>query len=230
MTDVKTTGSDPNLTVDEEVKQESEVESTELTDDTSLPEGSKNWQHAIQLAREREKAAKAELDEMRAKLDAAKAEEKSKKLAEMSEAERYKSIAEEEAQKRGKLEMRQLILEGLADRNVPKPLKDILLRAPWSIPAVEEELGTEYTWDQAIASVKRHLPTYLESITVGEEAPIKSSEEPVKRVDTERSAGSSVVKEHYYTKLEVDSMSPSEYETHRDKILRQMAKNGGRLE
>jgi hypothetical protein len=231
MADVKTTGSDPNLTVAEDSKQESQGESTELTEDEGLPEGSKNWQHAIQLAREREKAMKAELETFRAKLEEKQAEDKTKKLAEMSETERYKSIAEEEAQKRGKLEMRQLILEATADKKIPKPLKDLLLRAPWSIPAVEEELGTEYTWDQAIAAVKRHLPTYLESITAEEETPSTPSEETVKRVDTERSTGATVVKEHFYTKDEIDAISrdPKEYEKHRDKILRQLATQKGRM-
>ena len=230
MADVETTGPDKDLTVDE-VKQESTVESTEPTDESGLPEGSKNWQHAIQLAREREKALKTELEDFKFKLEESKAEEKRKRLSEMSEAERYKSIAEEESQKRGKLEMRQLILEATAERNVPKALKDLLLRAPWSIPAVEEELGTDYTWDQAIAAVKRHLPTYLDSITADEETPSTPSDESVKRVDTERSTGAAVVKEHFYTREEIDAISknPAEYEKHRDKILRQLAIQKGRM-
>jgi regulator of replication initiation timing len=230
MAEVETKGSDKDLTVGE-TKQESASGSTEPAKDEDLPEDAKNWQHAIQQAREREKALKVEAGVLREKLGKAEAEEKRKQLADMSEAERYKSIAEEEAQKRGKLEMRQLILEGLADKKVPVALRELLLRSPWSIPAVEEELGQTYTWDEAISAVRRHLPAYIESITASESEPNTSSEEPIRKVDTERSTGSSVVKDHTYTQDEVNRLykDPVEYEKHREKILRQMARNGGRL-
>jgi hypothetical protein len=53
----------------------------------------------------------------------------------------------------------------------------------------------------------------------------------VKRVDTERSTGAAVVKEHFYTREEIDAISknPAEYEKHRDKILRQLAIQKGRM-
>ena len=229
MAEVETTGSHHNLTVDGNIEQESTTASTEPAEDTSLPEGSKNFQHALQLSREREKALKTELNDYRSKLDKAAAEEKSRKLAEMSETERYRSIAEEESQKRSKLELRQFVMEATADMKVSRAIKELLLRAPWSIPAVEEELGTEYSWDQVIVAVKRHLPTYLESITAEDTNLSTPSEETIKKVDTERSAGATVVKEHFYTKEEIDSLSknPVEYEKHRDKILRQISAQGG---
>lgn len=228
-TDVETTGSEKDLTVTRDGKQESTIESTEPAEGRDLPEGAKNWQHALQLAREREQAKEAELAEYRAKLDEVKAEEKRRSLADLPEIERYKSIAEEESQKRGKLEMRQIVLEAVSGKNIPGAIKDLLLNSPWAIPAVSEELGSTYTWDEAIASVRRHLPAYISLITASEDKPSTPSEESVRRVDTERSTGISVVKDHFYTQDEIDKMSPEEYEKHRDKILRQMATNKGKL-
>lgn len=230
MADVETTGSDKDLTGVNNT-QEGTVGSTEPADDEGLPEGAKNYQHALQLSREREKVAKAEMEALRAKLDERSAEEKRQKLADMSETERFRSIAEEESQKRGKLEMRQFILEGLADKKVSKALKDLLLESPWSIPAVKEELGSTYTWDEAIASVKRHFPAYIESITASEDSQSTSSEGSSRKVDTERSGTSSVVREHLYTQDEIDKISkdPVEYEKHRDKILRQLSTQKGRI-
>lgn len=229
--EVETTGSDKNLTVAGDSKQESNIESTEPARDKDLPEGAKNWQHALQLSREREQAKEAELAEIRSKLEEAKAAERRKALEQLPELEQLRATANEEMQKRGKLEMRQLIIEATSDKSVPRAVRDLLLNSPWAIPAVSEELGATYTWDEAITSVKRHLPAYIASIAASEDTSSTSTEETVKKVDTERSAGTGgVVRNHIYTQAEVDSMDDATYEKHRTGILAQMGKNRGHLE
>lgn len=230
MMNTETSSSQNGLTEDK-ILQESTKESTDPVGENDLPEGAKNVQHAIQLAREREKAAREEAESIRAKLREIEAREKQAKMADMSETERYKTLAQEESQKRGKLELKLTVQEAIAGKSLPKGVEDILIRSPWAIPAVQDELGDEFTWDDAIASVKRHLPEYVESLVVGPVKPLEDIEPSSKRVDSERSIDSGVVRKHIYTREEVARLGkdPVEWAKHEAAVLKQMAENGGNL-
>lgn len=224
MTQVETSRPDASLTGDN--TQESTKGSTDTTGESTTD----NWQAALQKAREREKAVKEELEETRKKLQAKEDDEKKKKLADLSEVDRYKAEAQEEAMKRGKLELTLVVSEALQGRNVPKPMADLLKKNPWAIPQVSEELGDEFTWDEAVASVKRHLPSYVDSLAV-ESSSTTTSDEP-KKVDSERSVDSgAIVRDHTYTQTEVAEIAkdPKLYEKHREAIFAQLEKSGGIL-
>lgn len=225
MTQVETSRPDASLTGGN--TQESTKGSTDTAGETTST-GSENWQAALQKAREREKAIKEELEDTRNKLKVKEEEDKKKKLADLSEAERYKAEAQEEAMKRGKLELTMVVSEALEGRNVPRPIADLLKKSPWAIPEVSEELGDEFTWDEAVTSVKKHLPSYVDSLVVNSTA---ISDEP-KKVDSERSVDSSaVIRDHIYTQVEVAEIAkdPKLYEKHREAILTQLSKGGGKL-
>lgn len=226
------TSSSQNGLTDNKNVQESTKESTDPVGENDLPEGAKNVQHAIQLAREREKAARDEAEAIRAKLREIEAKEKQSKMADMSETERYKTLAQEESQKRGKLELRVTVQEAIAGKSLPKGVQDILVRSPWAIPAVQDELGDEFTWDEAIASVKRHLPDYVNSLVVKPETtPLEEAEPSSRRIDSERSVDAGVVRKHIYTRAEVAALSkdPTEWAKHEAAVLKQMSEMGGKL-
>ena len=223
MTDVETSSPNDNLTGTTST-QESQTGSTEPTENKE----SKNWQEALQKSREREKAKDDELEKARQRLNEYQAREREEKLADMTEAEKYKSIAEEESQKRAKLELKVFISETIAGKEISRPIADLLYESPWAIPPVRKELGDDFTWDDAIASVRRHLPEYVESLLVSGQKP--GSEEPLKRVDSERSVDTSGVSmSHVYTREEISRISadPKEWEKHRERVLSQLSKAGG---
>lgn len=234
MTTVETSSQDDILTgASTTDTQESKATTSEPTEESKekLPEGTKNWQHALQQAREREKASEEAAAEARKKVKEYENREKERKLEGMSEAEKYKALAEEEAQKRTKLELQIFVNQTIAGRDVPAPIVELLTETPWVIPPVYKELGDEFAWDDAIDAVKRYLPDYIDSLLVkGEVAP--SEKEPIKRVDSERSYDVSAVSMgHVYTREEIARISadPKEWEKHREKILAQMSKSGGRI-
>jgi len=225
MTQVETLKSDENLTAVKD-GQESAKGSTEPTEDTLL-DGAKNWQHALQIKQERLKEEREARELAEARLKEIEDAEKQRTLDNLSESDKWKVIAKEEEKKRGALELKQVVKDTLYDKKLPQPIVDLLTETPWAIPQVARELGDNFTWDEAIASVKRHLPSYVESLVVGE----IPSEEPLKKVDSERSVDTTIIKDHIYTRAEVEALGkdPVAYEKHRDAILRQMAKYGGRL-
>lgn len=232
MTNTETSSSQNGLT-DQQV-QESTKESTDPVGNNDLPEGAKNVQHAIQLAREREEAAKKEAEAIRAELQAIKDREKQAKRAEMSELERYKEQVAESETKAAKLELGMLVRDTISGKNLPKGVEQILIKNPWAIPAVTEEIdsGTiENSWTDIIASVKRHLPDYVNSLVVEPEKPLEDEEPSSRRVDSERSMDSSVVKKHVYTKEEIARLGkdPVEWAKHEEAIKKQIAESGGRI-
>lgn len=226
MTQVETLSPDPSLTGRE--PQENKDQIVEPTKDNVSPED-KNWQAALQKKAELLKAREAELEETKRRLKEKEDQERSKKLSELSEVDRYKSIAEEESRKRGQSEMKSIVTEALSGKQIPAPIVELLKSTPWAIPEVRKELGEDFTWDDAIESVRRHLPDYIDSLVVN--SPTKSEESNTK-VDSERSIGETVITSgHIYTQREVAELSknPKEYEKHRDAIFRQLEKSGGRL-
>ena len=225
MINSETLSPEQTLTVDQTVKQESNVGSSEPEGNDNLLDGAKNFQHAIQRERERVKALEAQLKE--------KEEiERSKKLADMSELERYETLLKEREEELGRLKLGSFVRESVEGKELPKAIEQLLIKSPWAIPAVAEELGSEFTWDQAIDSVKRHLPEYVDSLVV-KKTPVNNSEEELlpRRIDSERTVDSSVVREHLYTREEVAELAknPIEYEKHRLKIMSQLQKFGGKF-
>lgn len=211
--------------------QENQSQPTE-PEGEKLPEGAKNWQHALQLAREREDKLRRDAEEAREQAKRLQEEKKQADLAKLSETDRYKAMATEEAEKRAQLELKLTVSEQLAGKNLPKPIVDLLTKSPWVIPAVQDELGSEYTWDEVIDSVKRHLPRYVESLVVETKPSEEPQNESSKKVDSERSVGDySYTPAHVYTLEEVNRIKndPAEWEKHRVKILKQLQASGGRL-
>lgn len=221
--------SSPVVDLTGQQSQESQPGSAEPEKDSVLPEDSTNWQHALQKKQELIQAKEKELEEMRAKLKARDEAEKSKRLAEMSEAERYKEIAEEEAKRRGELELKFVVAEALNGKDIPAAFVEMIKETPWAIPPVKRQLGDDFTWDEAVDAVREYLPGYIESLVVTSPEP---KEEQPKRVDSERSMGDAGFSTgHIYTQSEVDKLSkdPKEWEKHREAIMRQISKMGGAL-
>lgn len=231
----ETLSPDENLTGDK-VPQENTPGSSEPQEETKTPEelekALKGFQRDQQKSREREKVKDRKIDELTETIDSIKAAEKQKKLEGMDEVTRYKTMADDAVTEKGKLEMRIVVNEALEGRNLPQVVVDILRNAPWAIPTVKAEIGEQFTYEDAIASLKRHLPAYLDSFEVGNDDPATedtpdSSNPPV---DTERSNDeTTVVKNHFYTRAEINKIAadPAEWEKHGPKILAQVEEHGG---
>ena len=224
MTQVETLRSDENLTAVNN-GQESEKGLTEPTED--LLDGAKNWQHALQIKQERLKEEREARELAEARLKEIEDAEKQRTMDNLSESDKWKVIAKEEEKKRGALELKLVVKDTLSGKKLPQPIVDLLTETPWAIPQVARELGDNFTWDEAIASVKRHLPSYVESLVVGE----IPSEESLKKVDSERSVDTTIIKDHIYTRSEVEAIGKDGpmWEKHREAILKQMNKYGGVL-
>lgn len=231
MTNIVTSSSEQDLTGSQTSQESTEESIDTVGTDTDLPDGAKNVQHAIQLARERENEAKRKADELAQEVATLRRQEKQQKMAEMTEAERYKTLAEESEAKAARLEIGILVRDSIAGKDLPKPIADLLIKTPWAIPAVTEEIGdSPSSWEDIISSVKKHLPVYVDSLVVKSEKSLE--EEPSsRRIDSERSVDNVVTADHIYTEEEVKEISkdPVLYAKHRDRILKQMAKHSGSL-
>lgn len=222
--------SSPQVDLTGQQSQESQPGSVEPEKSSVLPEDSNNWQHALQKKQELIQAKEKELEEIRALLKEKEAAEKQKRLAEMSEAERYREVAEEEARRRGELELKFVVAEALVGKKLPSAIEELIRETPWAIPAVKRELGEDFTWDEAVEAVREHLPAYIESLVVSDSNP--TLEEQPRKVDSERSIGDAgFTTGHIYTQAEVAEISkdPKEWEKHREAVLKQMQKMGGVL-
>jgi hypothetical protein len=235
MTDVETSRPTEDLTVDNDVKQESSEGSTEPARDDKVIAG---FQKAIQEARERENATAEKVNEMQAKLKKYEAAEKERELSALSETDRVRMEAERMAKENAELKIKMLVNRLATGKDIPGPVLRALEVAPWEmVPEVKNEIGADPTYDDIVDALERHLPTYIDSLVVStpesdndtEDTP--SVEPSAIKVDPERSgSGSTVVKTHTYTRAEIDrikAMGDAEYEKHRDAILAQMKRDGG---
>lgn len=231
MTQPVTLSSDPNLT-DAKGVQESQEESVGTEETKDLPEGAKNWQHALQQKAELLQKKEREAEELRRLLKEKEDAEKQQRLSQMSEAERYRIQAEDAMRELGELKVKTAVSKMLEGRNIPSGIKEIIERSPWVIPPVADELGdvSSRTWDEVEGSVNRHLPNYINSLEVRKEEPqnAKEEESAPRVIDSERSVDPSVVRNHVYTREEIARLG-DDYEKHRDKILKQMAASGGKI-
>lgn len=211
--------------------QESVQESTDGSIEPQMESKEKaGFQKAIQDAREREKAKEEALSKAQQEIAKLKRAQQDKELADMSEVERLAKQLEQERKSNAEFRIKSLINSSIRGKAVPDAIIRALEVVPWEIvPGVKGDLTDDATYDEVIASLERHLPAYVDSITMPNASVEESSD---KKIDTERSgAGSSVVKRHIYTRSEVDKIqsSPSEWEKHREAILKQVADNGGVL-
>lgn len=223
----ETSSLDSNLTVDPTVKQESGTKITEPEGHNDQSESIKGFQVSLQKKQE-------EIKDLREQLRAKAEAERRAKEAELSEVERANIKANEMEAKAAKLELGILVRDQIAGKNLPKAIESLLLKNPWAIPEVTEEIDSgaiQNNWEDITDAVRRHLPKYVESLVVRKETPTEEvvEELPTRRIDAERSVDSSVVREHLYTQAEVSSLDAAGWEKHRDAILKQMGKNGGKL-
>lgn len=201
--------------------------------DNLLPEGAKNFQHALQMAREREKASHERYQKLQEELARYREAEKSKKLSEMDEAEKWKTIAKDESEKRAKLQL-ELTVDGMLSKyDIPEPIARVIRKAPWAVPEVADVLGDSPTWDETIEAVKENLPVYLESLKKSSKGEAKGDETSSgeSRVDTERSEVPNVMKKRSYTREELREISkdPEKWAKVEDQVLKDLAAHGGRL-
>jgi hypothetical protein len=233
----ETSRSDTPVTEKAPAESEQTEESTEPSEgdeqeaEGALPEGTKNWQHAIQQAREREKAAVKRARKVEKQL-------RDQSLDKMSDADKFKTIAAEETEKRAKLELQLIVDRELHKYSLPTPVEKLLRDKPWMIPGVEEDIGPEPTWDDTITAVRKHLPTYLTelkgSLAPGPKKAGEPEEEvataPEGRVDTERSATSGeVTRRKNYSRQEIAALArdPEKWEKVREKVLADLQRRGG---
>lgn len=218
----------PTNDLTEQQLQESQSGSVEPIKDNVSEES--NWQAALQKKVELIKQRESELEELKAKLKEREDAEKAKRLAEMSEADRYREIATEEARRRGELELKLVVSEVLHGKDLPPAIAELIKETPWALPPIRQELGDDFTWDEAVDAVKRILPEYVDTLVVRSPTPEIVEEQP-KKVDSERSIGTPASSGHIYTKSEVDALSkdPREWEKHRESVLKQLQRDGGVL-
>lgn len=221
----ETSSLDSNLTVTKS-EQESGTKITEPEGHNDPSESIKGFQASLQKKQE-------EIKELREQLRAKAEAERRAKEAELSEVERANIKASEMEAKAAKLELGILVRDHIAGKNLPKAIENLLLRNPWAIPEVTEEIdnGTiQNNWEDITDAVRRHLPKYVESLVIKKETPIVKDEElPTRRIDSERSIDSTVVLDHIYTEEEIRSLDDKGWEKNREAILRQLGKNGGQL-
>lgn len=228
MTVVETSSSDNILTGSTTVRdttQESKEESADPTGKQADDTSNRNWQKALQdkveIIRQREKEA----EELRAKVKAFEDAQKQAKLKDLSEAEQLRAIADDALAELGRTKLDLYVQEAVQGKQIHPDIVKALKKSPWTvIDAVEAELGNDFTWDQALESVKRHLPSYVSSLVVDSSSERDSMKES--RIDSERAhSGGSINATHTYTMEEIRAIKndPKEWEKHRDRILRQLA-------
>ena len=229
------TATDPVI---ESQETSTEPSTNSETDDAEKEQLPKNAQHAIQLAREREKAEAERARLLQEELDGIKKAQKNKQLEEMTDADRYKSIAEEATEKLAKAELKATVNEVLGKYDLPSPLISLLKESPWAIPEIAKHLGDNPSWDDVVKAVGKHLPSYVETLASSLET--RSGKKAISSRDDTNDNGPAnidaerpqvVIKSHRYTREEIAEIAkdPALYEKHRAKIMDQVRKDGGIL-
>lgn len=172
-----------------------------------------------------------ELADAKAKVDAAEKAERERQLAEMSEAEKWKTIAQENAAKAAQSELKAFVTRELTVRKlITHAIAEIVIEAPWSVPAVKKHLSGQPTWEETVEAVKLYLPAYLDSLVVptgnnGQEPPTPPTEEVLPPMDTERNTpgGSPSRVKRVWTAAEVSALSEDDYMKHQAEITQAIA-------
>ena len=232
MTQDETLSPSENLTGDE-LSQESGNTVTEPPKDTTNNQvdldGANNWQHALQLKQERIKALEAAQAEKDRKIRSYEESDKKKRLGEMDEVERLKLVYAEKEEEVAKLKLERVVDRATAGKEIPASVLEILKETPWVFPAIKNELRFgESTWEETVDAVTRNIDSVVESLTVKAD---KTLQEQPRRVDSERSAGDTVVKNRPLTRAEYDAIMASDvlYDRNKDRIDEYIASHGGVL-
>jgi hypothetical protein len=155
----------------------------------------KGFQRLIAQKDQKLQTLEEQLKEYNSKLSEFQQRERQKKLEKMDEVTKWKTLAEENAEKAAKMELKSFVSTELSKKNlVNHPIADLILETPWAIPTVRRKLSTEPTWDETINAVKSELPSYLESLSTPDktkettEMETESEEEEPEGMEAERSA------------------------------------------
>ena len=228
MTQDETLKSSNDLTVPEEGELENSNGSTEPSEDNkdqSLPDGSKNWQHALQVKQER-------IKQLEAKVKANEEYEKQKKLADMDEVERLKLNLQEEQDKRASLELKLIIEDAVKGKNIPVAVLDVLKDTPWVFPAIKRNIVLgDTSADEMIDAVRDNINEVVETLEVkGESTPVE--QRVSRKVDSERSSEGVVIKDRPLTLAEYKAImegSDELYLKNKARIADFIKQNGGVL-
>lgn len=155
----------------------------------------KGFQRLIAQKDQKLQTLEEQLKEYNSKLSEFQQRERQKKLEKMDEVTKWKTLAEENAEKAAKMELKSFVSTHLSKKNlVNHPIADLILETPWAIPAVRRKLSSEPTWDETISAVKSELPSYLESLSTPDttkettETEIEKEDEELEGMEVERSA------------------------------------------
>lgn len=187
----ETSSPDENLTEDK-VLQESEGGSTEPSGENEkdqLPEGAKNFQHALQMKQEALNAEKAERAKLAEEVRKYKDADKARSLENMSETDKWKALAESNSEELAKVRLERIVDDATRGKNIPQGVLDVLKETPWVFPAIKKELDLgNVSWDQTVDAVKRNIGIVVDSISQDTKTP----EEP-RKVDSERASDGPVI-------------------------------------
>ena len=198
---------------EEELQQDNSTEGgSEATEGLSTKEEQeglsekekKGFQRLIAEKDKKLTAMQQQAEEYNRKLSELQQQERQKKLNEMDEVTKWKTLANENAEKAAKMELKSFVSTHLAKSNLTdNPISELILETPWAIPAVRRKLPSDPTWDETIEVVKAELPSYLESL--GKPDTTKATTEASESedgMDTERSVGQTTQKKTW-TRSEV---------------------------
>lgn len=176
----------------EDGNQDSEGLSTKETEGLSEKE-KKGFQRLVAQKDQKLKELQDQLKDYNKKLGEIQQQERQKKLSEMDEVTKWKTLAEENAEKAAKMQLKSFVSTHLAKKNLAdNPIADLILETPWAIPTVKRRLSSQPTWDETIEAVESELPAYLESLakpdTTKEMTEAETQEEELEGMEPERSA------------------------------------------
>lgn len=210
--------SEPNSLPDEDLQEDkSTADGTQATEGLSTEEESKGlaekekkgFQRLIAKKDEKLQDLESRLSEYNSKLSEYERKQREKKLSEMDEVERWKTVAQENAEKAAKMELKSFVSTQLAKANLADhPVSEIIAETPWAIPTVKRRLPSNPTWDETIDAVKSQLPSYLESLGTPDNKATKTeanTESEPEGMETERTQTQtpSTSKSKVWTRAEV---------------------------
>jgi len=104
--------------------------------------------------------------------------DRQRKLGEMDELTKWKTLANENAEKAAKAGLKNFVSTELAKRGLLNhPVADLIMDTPWAVPAIKSKLSTEPTWDETIQAVESNLGPYLESLEQPKTKKVKTDAE-----------------------------------------------------
>lgn len=173
----------------EDGNQDSEGLSTKETEGLSEKE-KKGFQRLVAQKDQKLQELQDQLKDYNSKLSEFQQRERQKKLSEMDEVTKWKTLAEENAEKAAKMELKSFVSTEIAKKKLAdNPIADLILETPWAVPTIKRRLPSQPTWDETIQAVKTELPAYLESLAKPDTTKdMTEAEEEPEGMEPERSA------------------------------------------